>query len=118
MSTNPPSESVSPLCQTTPQFNSASPGNHTTSTSSSERVVPRALLSDSSNTLPPNRSFVTSSSSIGYTPRSGSLPTDTMTGIETGPGPLRHPKPLTAVDLYSQLEKEQEAVVRVESEWP
>lgn len=29
----------------------------------------------------------------------------------TGPGPLRHPRPLTAADLHLQLEKEQEAVV-------
>ena len=27
------------------------------------------------------------------------------------PGPLRHPRPLTAADLHMQLEKEQEAVV-------
>ena len=26
-------------------------------------------------------------------------------------GPLRHPRPLTAADLHTQLEKEQEAVV-------
>jgi hypothetical protein len=33
------------------------------------------------------------------------------TGVGAGPGPLRHPRPLTAADLHSQLEKEQEAVV-------
>ncbi|KAL5315430.1 hypothetical protein ACEPPN_016297 [Leptodophora sp. 'Broadleaf-Isolate-01'] len=33
------------------------------------------------------------------------------TGVGTGPGPLRHPRPLTAADLHLQLEKEQEAVV-------
>lgn len=32
-------------------------------------------------------------------------------GVGTGPGPLRHPRPLTAADLHMQLEKEQEAVV-------
>jgi hypothetical protein len=35
------------------------------------------------------------------------------TGVGTGPGPLRHPRPLTAADLHLQLEKEQEAVVRL-----
>ena len=33
------------------------------------------------------------------------------TGIEQGPGPLRHPRPLTPAELYWQLEREQEAVV-------
>ena len=33
------------------------------------------------------------------------------TGVGAGPGPLRHPRPLTAADLHLQLEKEQEAVV-------
>ncbi|CZR61225.1 uncharacterized protein PAC_11121 [Phialocephala subalpina] len=33
------------------------------------------------------------------------------TGVGGGPGPLRHPRPLTAADLHLQLEKEQEAVV-------
>ena len=33
------------------------------------------------------------------------------TGVGTGPGPVRHPSPLTAADLCLQLENEQEAVV-------
>ena len=33
-------------------------------------------------------------------------------GVGTGPGPVRHPRPLTAADLHLQLENEQEAVVR------
>ncbi|KAM0597774.1 hypothetical protein ACHAP1_003996 [Verticillium nonalfalfae] len=32
-------------------------------------------------------------------------------GVVSGPGPMRHPRPLTAADLHIQLEKEQEAVV-------
>ncbi|RDA90894.1 hypothetical protein CP533_4452 [Ophiocordyceps camponoti-saundersi (nom. inval.)] len=31
--------------------------------------------------------------------------------VGPGPGPLRHPRPLTASELHTQLEKEQEAVV-------
>ncbi|KAH8690813.1 hypothetical protein BGW36DRAFT_432595 [Talaromyces proteolyticus] len=32
-------------------------------------------------------------------------------GVGLGPGPLRHPRPMTAADLHLVLEKEQEAVV-------
>lgn len=48
-----------------------------------------------------------------------SVPTDRMqmphrvsSGHEQD-GPLRHPRPLTAAELYSECEKEQEAVVRI-----
>jgi hypothetical protein len=34
-----------------------------------------------------------------------------MTSNEQVPFPLRHPRPLTAVELYLECEKEQEAVV-------
>ncbi|RYP66384.1 hypothetical protein DL769_006046 [Monosporascus sp. CRB-8-3] len=34
------------------------------------------------------------------------------TGVGAGPGPLRHPRPLTAAELHSQLEQEQELLVR------
>ncbi|EMR72902.1 hypothetical protein UCREL1_39 [Eutypa lata UCREL1] len=33
------------------------------------------------------------------------------TGVGAGPGPLRHPRPLTAAELHSQLEQEQELLV-------
>ncbi|KAI0449678.1 hypothetical protein F5B21DRAFT_33161 [Xylaria acuta] len=33
------------------------------------------------------------------------------TGVGAGPGPLRHPRPLTAAELHSQLEQEQELIV-------
>ncbi|KAI8625980.1 hypothetical protein F5Y19DRAFT_236724 [Xylariaceae sp. FL1651] len=33
------------------------------------------------------------------------------TGVGAGPGPLRHPRPLTASELHSQLEQEQELLV-------
>ncbi|KAH8157433.1 hypothetical protein CIB48_g10812 [Xylaria polymorpha] len=32
-------------------------------------------------------------------------------GVGAGPGPLRHPRPLTAAELHSQLEQEQELIV-------
>ncbi|KAI1303958.1 hypothetical protein F5Y03DRAFT_395632 [Xylaria venustula] len=33
------------------------------------------------------------------------------TGVGAGPGPIRHPRPLTAAELHSQLEQEQELIV-------
>jgi hypothetical protein len=33
-------------------------------------------------------------------------------GVGAGPGPLRHPRPLTAAELHQQLEQEQELLVR------
>ncbi|KAL9099032.1 MAG: hypothetical protein Q9163_005408 [Psora crenata] len=39
------------------------------------------------------------------------MPREDNTGVDPGPGPLRHPRPLTAADLHLQMEKEQEAVV-------
>lgn len=41
----------------------------------------------------------------------GSAAAGDNTGVGSGPGPMRHPRPLTAADLHLQLEKEQEAVV-------
>ncbi|KAI1120441.1 hypothetical protein F5Y10DRAFT_258354 [Nemania abortiva] len=39
------------------------------------------------------------------------VPGQDNTGVGAGPGPLRHPRPLTAAELYSQLEQEQESIV-------
>lgn len=33
------------------------------------------------------------------------------TGVDSGPGPLRHPRPMTVAELHLELEKEQEAAV-------
>ncbi|WEW59031.1 hypothetical protein PRK78_004499 [Emydomyces testavorans] len=49
-------------------------------------------------------------------PRTPSVSSSTLgsgdnTGVGNGPGPLRHPRPMTVADLHLQLEKEQEAVV-------
>jgi len=35
-------------------------------------------------------------------------------GSDAGGVPLRHPRPLTAAELYLECEKEQEAVVRLD----
>lgn len=60
-----------------------------------------------SNILPSNQQAVANMPPL-HSP--GLMPDQTAVGI--GPGPLRHPRPLTAAELHMQLEKEQEAVVR------
>jgi hypothetical protein len=72
---------------------------------------PAAPTSPSLNILPSNQHVVNAIASPTMT-ATGTLPGDN-TGVGTGPGPLRHPRPLTAADLHLQLEKEQEAVVRI-----
>lgn len=47
----------------------------------------------------------------GSAPLATTAVVDTSPGVGGGPGPLRHPRPLTAADLHQQLENEQEAVV-------
>ncbi|KAI4123019.1 MAG: hypothetical protein LQ338_005488 [Usnochroma carphineum] len=64
---------------------------------------PNAMPPPSANPLPrepPSVGILSSSPSVADN-----------AGVGTGPGPLRHPRPLTAADLHMQLEKEQEAVV-------
>ncbi|TVY58450.1 hypothetical protein LCER1_G001705 [Lachnellula cervina] len=92
-----------------------------TSTSASRRasqqMAPPAIAPASLNILPSNQNAV---SHISPPLTSPNMPTvggtagvivGDNTGVGTGPGPLRHPRPLTAADLHLQLEKEQEAVV-------
>ncbi|CAH0052955.1 unnamed protein product [Clonostachys solani] len=76
-------------------------------------------LESSLNILPSNQSAVNpsaspSSSHIHASQSSPPLPLNPPqldAEIVSGPGPLRHPRPLTASELHMQLEKEQEAVV-------
>ncbi len=76
---------------------------------------PHASTVSSMNILPSNQSAVNQTvspplASPNMTATGTSIGDNT--GVGTGPGPLRHPRPLTAADLHLQLEKEQEAVVR------
>ena len=71
----------------------------------SERMVVSPSGSLFSSTPPPRSPNATS------TTFNQPLPREDNTGVDPGPGPLRHPRPLTAADLHMQLEKEQEAVV-------
>ena len=63
----------------------------------------------------PIASTIPPSSSLHHTapipPMSVAYARGDNTGVGTGPGPLRHPRPLTAAEVHLQLEKEQEAVV-------
>ncbi|KUJ20735.1 uncharacterized protein LY89DRAFT_578410 [Mollisia scopiformis] len=74
---------------------------------------PPMPTSPSLNILPSNQSAVNHVSPPLASPNMTSTTTvmGDNTGVGTGPGPLRHPRPLTAADLHLQLEKEQEAVV-------
>jgi hypothetical protein len=96
--------------------------SRTTSRRTSQQMPPPTLpdSSPSFNILPSNQSAVNHTSSPPLA--SPSMPTTMAigasgptvgdnTGVGSGPGPLRHPRPLTAADLHLQLEKEQEAVV-------
>ncbi|KAK4151533.1 hypothetical protein C8A00DRAFT_35830 [Chaetomidium leptoderma] len=106
-----------------PDLNSVPPSPHILATpsrraSSQQMPPPPATGSPSLNLLRSTQNTVNASSSSslpspGFLP-AGSVPGPSMgdnTGVGSGPGPLRHPRPLTAVDLHLQLEKEQEAVV-------
>lgn len=92
-----------------------------TSRRTSTQMAPPAIppTSPSLNILPSNQNAVNHSSPPLASPNMATIATGTAgvtvgdnTGVGTGPGPLRHPRPLTAADLHLQLEKEQEAVVR------
>lgn len=93
-----------------PDLNSVPPSPRPERSSRSSSRPTSQLLSPISptlNILPSNQS------AVNQITQSMAVPTGTGAGgvVDTGPGPLRHPRPLTAADLHMQLEKEQEAVV-------
>ncbi|KAI1423503.1 hypothetical protein F5Y12DRAFT_531727 [Xylaria sp. FL1777] len=81
---------------------------------------PAVSTSPSLNILPSNQQAFQEGAS-GYLPSpplpssSGMapplVPGQDNTGVGAGPGPIRHPRPLTAAELHSQLEQEQELLV-------
>ncbi|KAL6718548.1 hypothetical protein ACLMJK_004640 [Lecanora helva] len=90
-----------------PDLNSLPPSPHSPRQSSS--ISRRTQESNAPLTIPistPTRSPV-----LNARDASSFVPQGDNTGVGLGPGPLRHPRPLTAADLHMQLEKEQEAVV-------
>jgi hypothetical protein len=42
------------------------------------------------------------------------VPGQDNAGVGAGPGPIRHPRPLTAAELHQQLEAEQELLVSLD----
>ncbi|QSZ30120.1 hypothetical protein DSL72_004640 [Monilinia vaccinii-corymbosi] len=100
---------------TSPRLTSRTPSRRTSQATHS----PNPPLSMTSlNILPSNQSAVAATSPPLVPPpnniltsATGPIPAGDNTGVGMGPGPLRHPRPLTAADLHLQLEKEQEAVV-------
>ncbi|KIW97183.1 uncharacterized protein Z519_02575 [Cladophialophora bantiana CBS 173.52] len=49
--------------------------------------------------------------SLPSSPRPAQVVMIDNTGVGLGPGPIRHPRPLTAAELHLELEKEQESIV-------
>ncbi|KAK1988133.1 hypothetical protein LZ30DRAFT_818459 [Colletotrichum cereale] len=109
-----------------PDLNSvpASPHPQSASRRSFSHQMPPPPLpgqsSDSSslNILPSNQNTVNhpnaSNTSVGSPPMAPATLAQPPAAPEpsvSGPGPIRHPRPITASDLHMQLEKEQEAVV-------
>lgn len=94
-------------------------------TSSQQMPPPSAPASASApsdaalNILPSNLNAVTTGAPIAPSLPSPILasavtsaqPPVDVSSATSGPGPIRHPRPLTAAELHQQLEKEQEAVV-------
>lgn len=62
------------------------------------------------NILPSNLNAVTTGAPVAPSLPSPRLSSDAASFI-SGPGPMRHPRPLTHAELHSELEKEGEAVV-------
>ncbi|KAL6875246.1 hypothetical protein J3F83DRAFT_713138 [Trichoderma novae-zelandiae] len=106
-----------------PDLNSVPPSPHVLASATASRRPSANLQSASSppqsassvNILPSNQAAVSQHvptqalPSPGFPPQSPMGSSDAAVG--PGPGPLRHPRPLTASELHMQLEKEQEAVV-------
>lgn len=81
-------------------------------------ATPPSTSDQALNILPSNQAAVTTGA-----PTTASLPSPRLaasgsthppadaSSLAQGPGPTRHPQPLTAAELHQQLEKEQEAVV-------
>ncbi|KAL9614907.1 MAG: hypothetical protein Q9167_000649 [Letrouitia subvulpina] len=86
-----------------PDLNSVPPSPHTA------RATSDSVPNRSSELMAPPPNPSTSAANVSSVQRESA--TVDNAGVGSGPGPIRHPRPLTAADLHMQLEKEQEAVV-------
>ncbi len=89
-----------------PAGTSSSPGNLTPS--SSLNILPSNQTAVNHHHHPQHESTTVSS---GPSPQLTSAQLAQQPESASGPGPLRHPRPMTASELHMQLEKEQEALV-------
>ncbi|CCC06678.1 hypothetical protein SMACR_00704 [Sordaria macrospora] len=104
--------------QTVPQTASSQTASQsqTGSEAASQQMAPPPVPnSPALNILPSNQPAVNNAVSSPPLPSPhylpASIPMKDNAGVDSGLGPTRHPRPLTAADLHLQLEKEQEAVV-------
>ncbi|KAI0103947.1 hypothetical protein GGR51DRAFT_236552 [Nemania sp. FL0031] len=119
----PDLNSISPNSQGLPPVRGHRTSSSTTQNSQAQQTSsqpPAASTLSSLNILPSNQpAFQEASASYLPSPPLAAPPTTTsaiahapVSGRdETGPGPIRHPRPLTAAELHSQLEQEQELLV-------
>ncbi|UKZ87074.1 uncharacterized protein TrAFT101_002885 [Trichoderma asperellum] len=108
-----------------PDLNSVPPSPHVLASGTHSRRQSANLPAASSppstqssvNILPSNQAAVNQQipsqalPSPGFPPPQSPMGPPSDAAVGPGPGPLRHPRPLTASELHMQLEKEQEAVV-------
>lgn len=115
MSRRQSSQQMAPLVQ--PPLSSASSSSiNILPSNQSALSQPHAQGHDSrsaSLSQPPGASSTASPQFIAVQPMQSQQPPPSSgdPSVGPGPGPLRHPRPLTASELHMQLEKEQEAVV-------
>lgn len=107
----PARDMTSPLAPRSRRATSAAPPSIEASPPSSRRpsqAMGPPSIPFNQNTHPDSPIVVTADSGGAGT---GKCPYTGLSPVLRQSGPLRHPKPLTQVDLHSMLEKEQEAIV-------
>ncbi|OAL35552.1 hypothetical protein AYO20_05171 [Fonsecaea nubica] len=90
-----------------PRGGSNSQASGTSSVATQQPSVP-ASRRTSTQMLPPP---LPQNNSLPSSPRPAQVAMMDNTGVGLGPGPIRHPRPLTAAELHLELEKEQESIV-------
>ncbi|KAI0197831.1 hypothetical protein F4808DRAFT_437770 [Astrocystis sublimbata] len=107
MSDQPPA-----VAADTPQTSSTTNGTHEGSSPAVPRQVPVSTASPTASSfqglLPSNTQAAAQASPPLHTAGGSSA---IHNAVGPGPGPLRHPRPLTAAELHQQVEQEQELIV-------